>query len=521
MICIAKSVLKKYVLIIISLLFGILHAKTVSPEKISTLYKSLDPKSVSQNLAFYDLYPDSFEGKLALKEVSNLIGADEKDLLLNPFLAAADLNQIISLVNSPQQSLPKCIDIKTLDYIDKLGKSFFNRKLKGNKIWNEKEILDLPQSEIDLGRALLITEFNNSPQKKELVKYYEAILDLMTLQVKTRLTEKSSNEEKIRAINDFIFFENHFRFPPHTLFAKEIDTFTFLTSVIDKRRGVCLGVSILYFCIAQRLGLQLEGITPPGHIFLRFNNKDDHINIETTARGIDLPDELYLGIENIKLKNRNAKEIIGLALINQAAPTWKTGNFTVGVKLYEKAQHFLPNDPTLKELLACSYLAINKKKEGEQLLWELKNLTDPTSFSKNALVEDLLTEKTNIEAVRTLFLEVSEKRSSILEKNEKIKASLKRFPYFRDGIFQLAVGWLQLGREKEALELLKRYNNIDASSLVVNFYIAAISLERYDFTSAWRHLKICKNLVAAKGRLPKALLELEERLKEFEAEPLH
>ena len=82
------------------------------------------------------------------------------------------------------------------------------------------------------------------------------------------------------------FLRACFRFPPHSLYAKDIDVYTFLPSVLDSRRGVCLGVSILYLCLAQRLDLPLEAMTPPGHIYVRYG---EDLNIETTARGIDVP----------------------------------------------------------------------------------------------------------------------------------------------------------------------------------------------------------------------------------------
>src|SRR5665647_1570782 len=105
----------------------------------------------------------------------------------------------------------------------------------------------------------------------------------MALQILARLPPKASPQQKILKINELIFDEMRFRFPPHSLYAKDIDVYTFLPSVLDSHRGVCLGVSILYLCIAQRLDLNLEMITPPGHIYVRYRTTDQTINIETTA----------------------------------------------------------------------------------------------------------------------------------------------------------------------------------------------------------------------------------------------
>ena len=151
------------------------------------------------------------------------------------------------------------------------------------------------------------------------------MIDLMALQIRSTLSPNSKPEEKIDAINRFIFEELGFRFPPHSCYATNVDLYTFLPSVLDSRRGVCLGVSILYICIAQRLSLPLEMITPPGHIYVRYKNGEKEINIETTARGIHLEVlETYLAINTRSLQQRNVKEVIGLSHFNQASVYWIT-----------------------------------------------------------------------------------------------------------------------------------------------------------------------------------------------------
>src|SRR4029079_11872384 len=136
-------------------------------------------------------------------------------------------------------------------------------------------------------------------------KAYEAAVDLMSLQILALLQEKAKDhKELIRGINEFIFEEMRFRFPPHSLYSQSIDEYTFLPSVLESRRGVCLGVSILYLCIAQRLNLAIEMITPPGHIYVRYRNDDTIINIETTARGIHVDCEEYLSVNLCALQKR-------------------------------------------------------------------------------------------------------------------------------------------------------------------------------------------------------------------------
>ena len=144
-------------------------------------------------------------------------------------------------------------------------------------------------------------------------------------------------QHKINTINWYLFDELRLRFPPHSLYSEEIDLYTFLPSVLDSRRGVCLGVSTLYLCLAQRLNLNLEIVTPPGHIFVRYNGGE--INIETTARGIHIPTEHYLSVHTRSLQERNIKEVVGLTFFNQASALWQAGKLKEAITAYERAQN--------------------------------------------------------------------------------------------------------------------------------------------------------------------------------------
>jgi len=308
--------------------------------KLTTLYNSLDPCSIGQLFAFYHLYPDTSEGERALSNAWELMHSHRKEkkyLEGELVLPAMEINSIIALVNKQPFETDIQLDEDQLALIESISDHLSNRKLKGWAVWEKEDLIALPSEEIDLARALLLYQFEEDRLK---VRQYEATLDLISLQILARLPMGASQEEKISAINHFIFHEKRFRFPPHSLWAKDIDVYTFLPSVLDSRLGVCLGVSILYLSIAQRLDLPLEIITPPGHIFIRYNSGESTLNIETTARGVHMPDKVYLGINTRKLQERTLKEVVGLAFINQASVFWQKDDFETTVELYEKALPF-------------------------------------------------------------------------------------------------------------------------------------------------------------------------------------
>jgi tetratricopeptide (TPR) repeat protein len=487
---------------------------------LKSLFNSLDLHSVSQHLAFYELYPETKEGKASLKRAWWLLsGGSMSEKESATMLPVVDIQAIISLVTRQSFDAPVTLSEQQLELIAKISEHLNNRKLKGHQVWTKEEILRLLPEEIDIARGLLIFQFDESSNSKNEICQYEASIDLMALQIRARLPNNATHEDKIREINRFIFQEMQFRFPPHSLYANDIDLYTFLPSVLDTRQGVCLGVSILYLSLAQRLDLPLEIITPPGHIYVRYNNGRKIINIETTARGVDLPSEIYLGINTRHLQQRNLKEVIGMAFVNQASVFWAKQDYAKTVALYEKALPFLPEDPLLKMFMGLNYLFAGRHNEGIKLLREIRHITFEESISPESIPDDYLSGKIDVEGIKAVFLSVDESRESILKKQKELEQILKRYPHFRSGKLHLATTWLQIGRTNEAKEILEAYHKIDPNNCIVEYYLSVLCLERLDYNQSWNYLKQTESLAFARAHHPKALRSVRESLRRSCPEP--
>lgn len=72
--------------------------------------------------------------------------------------------------------------------------------------------------------------------------------------------------KKIQLLNQFLFTECGFR-------GNEADYYnaanSFLTYVLDQRRGIPITLSVLYLVIADHLNLPMEGVSFPGHFLVR------------------------------------------------------------------------------------------------------------------------------------------------------------------------------------------------------------------------------------------------------------
>ena len=253
----------------------------------------------------------------------------------------------------------------------------------------------------------------------------------MALQILSYLSPRAAPAEKIKTINAFIFEEMGFRFPPHSLYAKAIDYYTFLPSVLDSHRGVCLGVSILYLCLAQRLGLPLEMITPPGHIYIRYKDENQIINIETTARGIHLDCEEYLSVNTRALQERTLREVIGMTHFNQASLYWQEGDYEKALAAYEKAQPYMSDDPLVKEFMGYALLLTGNKEKGEALLKEIQGILPDYAVTKGTMAEDYLLGNVDAEGIKVIFMPVEEERQSLLDKKEALEKILEKWPRFQ------------------------------------------------------------------------------------------
>jgi regulator of sirC expression with transglutaminase-like and TPR domain len=80
-------------------------------------------------------------------------------------------------------------------------------------------------------------------------------------------------------------------------FAREVDDpslrFVLLPSVLQLRRGSCVGLGTLFLALAERLGLEMHGVMVPGHFYVQLRENGQLHNIELLRQGEELPDAWY------------------------------------------------------------------------------------------------------------------------------------------------------------------------------------------------------------------------------------
>lgn len=223
-----------------------------------------------------------------------------------------------------------------------------------------EHILRLDERDIDLATAVLIIseQWNDNVYGRR----YISRLDDMALEIRKRLKEKNlkANFKAIPVINEYLFDELKFKSVEEATNPDDL----FLHSVLDKKRGYCLSLSILYLSLAERLALPLYGVVVPGHFFVRYDDGQLRFNIETTGKGGTADDQHYInkfkvpqsGSNSIYMKNLNKRQTLGCFFNNLGNSYSDIGNTEQALVALERAVQINPSLAESRANLGNIYL---------------------------------------------------------------------------------------------------------------------------------------------------------------------
>ncbi|SCA58577.1 Uncharacterized protein AB751O23_AF_00130 [Chlamydiales bacterium SCGC AB-751-O23] len=480
----------------------------VSTKKL--LFAQLNPKSLNQLASFYKIYPESKEGRKSLKAIAflfqkhfklNFDSVDQKNLLLT-------LNDINHLILSFKETAP---------HQNNLDNSFFNslpfpnRHLKGYQARTLDEILALPVEEVDLSTALIISHAQEGENIENDILHYNYLLDLMALNVLFQSPTKEKND-LVKTLNYYLFQELKFRFPPESLYKENIDTYTFLPAVVDSKEGVCLGVCILYLALAQRLEIPLEIITPPGHIYLKHLKEEGYDNIETTARGTNLPDKVYFNVNIMHPQVRNIKEAVGLSHMNRASVFWKNKDYKKALKEYESTLLYIKNDPLAMEFKAYQHLMLGEDQHGYELLKKVLNAPSPNQRFPSLLAKETFSFKLKKEDLEILIDLEEDSLEHLDQQIQSLESLIKRKPFLHSTKAQLAYLSLRKFHHKDAIRYFKEYQKLEPKDVSVCFLLTRLHLSRGEIRQAVAQFENLEKLLPA-NILNKELKDLKLEIK--------
>ncbi len=478
------------------------HAEetSLSTAHRQALYARIPATSIRQLLLFASLYQDTPEGNAALQKAWGLLSetpTGEKPHLPPHFEQTA--TALISLIEpSALREAPiPTLDTETLHLMEHIGEHLPTRKLAGHSATTLEELEKLDPSQIDLSRELLLMQ----EQPLEKIVVVEAALDLLAMDVICRIGPQADPLTKISTLNRLLFHELGIRFPPEE--ESKTAQFSELSSVLFSRRGVCLGASVLFLSLAQRIQLPLSIFTPPGHIFVAYRGDTTRV-IETTARGIDVPLDYYLGLTLKKLPERSLKEVVGMVAYNTAASLLTSKEWEKASAMYKKASRF-EQGYEINQMVSLCELLLGHTSASRQIAQNQVADLPPERLEHDLLLVDLSKGSLSREAAQTM-LECSELDDDKLPQAiSQLQQAMKASPKSRTLPFHLAHCWLAYGKPKEAIPLLEQLASLPDATCTIHAMLAMVYDERNNRPQAWSEAKKAVLLAKQRGFVPEQL----------------
>jgi tetratricopeptide (TPR) repeat protein len=473
-------------------------ALTANPA-IEAQYQSLDPTSIVEHLAFYELHKEMPEGQAALRDASRLLFGEEST---HEFAWPENCSSFIELVSpqvaSGKKEHPACRQAYAL--IEKAASKLCNRAKKGFHITSAREAEKLPPEEIDLSETLFCELLGDNPDARQ---QYRAQLDLMALVILSRLPPGADQEQKVDAICNLVFHEFGFRFPPYSTHEASLDRFTDLPSVLETRRGVCLGVATLILTLAERLGVNLDIYTPPGHIFLGTAAR----NIEPTWRGVHLDLEEYYTVNTKFIKKRTLRDVVGLVFMNSASVALSKSDWNRASTYYLKALRYMPDERIFLELNGMALVLDGKKSEALAYFEKALKIPEADVITPSSISEDILAGRVDKEGLQALLLPQDETRASKEKKKEALARALIKNPKFRDALTEYASCLIELGEPEEGQHALERLAILDPDNIIAHFMLSQLYHGRHDEPKARLHFLAAEAIAKSRDAHPKELKE--------------
>ena len=120
------------------------------------------------------------------------------------------------------------------------------------------------------------------------VNRYLAEIERMAARLRGRLPPGADAEEKVIALNQFLFDDLGFSGNAEDYYDPRN---SYLNEVIERRRGIPISLSILYMEVGRKIGLPLEGISFPGHFLVRLGLRGSTLVLDPFSGGAPLSEE--------------------------------------------------------------------------------------------------------------------------------------------------------------------------------------------------------------------------------------
>jgi len=191
-----------------------------------------------------------------------------------------------------------------------------------------KDLLQHSEDDINLAEAALLMVADDYPGLD--VSRYLRHIERLADELRARLSDSATFEDTVVALNEYLFDEQGFSGNTDDYYDPRNSC---LNEVLDRKLGIPITLSIVYMEVGRRIGLNLQGLSFPGHFLVKTETDEGDIVLDPFLGGAVLSEEDLLqrlrdrfGEENIPsaplaplLQTAGKKEILLRVLRNLKA----------------------------------------------------------------------------------------------------------------------------------------------------------------------------------------------------------
>jgi regulator of sirC expression with transglutaminase-like and TPR domain len=146
-----------------------------------------------------------------------------------------------------------------------------------------EKVLSEKEERIDLALACLMIAQDAYPELP--LDRYLGEIERMAIRLRGRLAADSSAEDKVVALNQFLFGDLGFAGNTREYYDPRN---SYLNEVIDRRTGIPITLAIVYMEVGRRIGLPLAGVSFPGHFLVRLKLRGGTLVLDPFSGGAPL-----------------------------------------------------------------------------------------------------------------------------------------------------------------------------------------------------------------------------------------
>jgi regulator of sirC expression with transglutaminase-like and TPR domain len=139
----------------------------------------------------------------------------------------------------------------------------------------------LPDAAIDLAEAALWIAAEEYPHLD--VRACLARLEALGAEARAAVQAASPGAVRVARLNRFLFIEQGFRGNREEYYDPRN---TYLNEVLDRRTGIPIALSVVYIAVGRRAGLDVHGISFPGHFLVKCVEGGDELVVDPFERAL-------------------------------------------------------------------------------------------------------------------------------------------------------------------------------------------------------------------------------------------